>query len=113
LSLQSHPDRRAPNPQVWTFRTIDEDTFIERFGPRPNHLDTNASFDFGDGGCLFETYGDELAYIRTQDPRTVWTIIEGDEGLAIESGLHFVNRLGFIVTANPVEDRVTYTVVLD
>jgi len=101
------------NPQVWTFRTIDEDTFIERFGPRPNHLDTNASFDFGDGGCLFETYGDELAYIRTQDPRTVWTIIEGDEGLAIESGLHFVNRLGFIVTANPVEDRVTYTVVLD
>ena len=52
------------NPQVWTFRTIDEDAFIERFRPRPNHLDPNASYDFGDGGCLFETYGPELDFVR-------------------------------------------------
>ncbi len=101
------------NPQDWSFHTIDEGTFIERFGPRPNHLDTNASFDFGDGGCLFETYGRELAYVRTQDPRTVWTIIEGDDGLAIESGMHFVNRLGFLITARAIEDQTACTVLLD
>ena len=35
----------------------DEDTFIERFRPIINHIDSNAGFDFGYGGCLFETYG--------------------------------------------------------
>ena len=101
------------NPQVWSFRAINESTFIKRFGPTPNHLDTNASFDFGAGGCLFETYGDELAYVCTQDKRTIWTIIEGDEALAIVSGLHFVNRLGCIVTGNPVEDRTVCTILLE
>jgi hypothetical protein len=102
------------SPQDWSFHTIDEYTFTERFGLRPNHLDSDASFDFGDGGCLFETYGGELAYVRTQDPRTVCTIIEGDEGkIAIESGMHFVNRLGFLITAQAIEDQTAYTVLLD
>jgi hypothetical protein len=102
------------NPQDWSFHTIDDGTITERFGPRPNHLDTNASFDFGDGGCLFETYGCELAYVRTQDPRTVWSIIEGDEGkIAIESGMHFVYRLWFLIAARAIEDQTACTVLLD
>ncbi len=102
------------NPQVWTFRTIDEDAFIERFRPRPNHLDPNASYDFGDGGCLFETYGPELDFVRAQDPRSIWTIVDDDNGQpVIESGMRFVNRLGFLVATNPVEDRVTYLVEWD
>ena len=36
-------------------RTIDEDTFIERFRPKPNHLDFTGGFDFGDGCCLFSS----------------------------------------------------------
>ncbi len=102
------------NPQVWTFRTIDEDTFIARFGPRPNHLDLNASFDFGNGGCLFSARGPEWTHVLSQDRQRVWTVLDGDEGcIVIESGLHYVNRLGFIVTTEPVEDRVTYTVSLE
>jgi hypothetical protein len=102
------------NPQVWTFRTIDEDAFIARFGPRPNHLDLNASFDFGNGGCLFAVTEPELTFVKSQDRQRVWTVLDGDEGcIVIESGLHYVNRLGFIVTTEPVEDRVTYTVPLE
>ena len=102
------------NPPVWTFRTIDEDRFIERFGPQPNHFEPNSGFDLGQGSCLFASTGEEYRYVLAQDRRTVWTLVEGDEGqMTIESGMHFVNRLGYIMTAKPVEDHVTYSVTLD
>ena len=41
--------------------------------------------------------------------RNVWTIVEGDEGdLYAMAGLHFVNRLGYAVSANPWEDEAQY-----
>ena len=100
--------------QVVTTHTIDEDSFIERFGPRPNHLDLQAGCDFGDGGCLFSAAGKEFKYVLAQNPQCIWTLIEGDEGqLVIESGMHLVNRLGYLVTSTPVGARETYTVLLD
>lgn len=97
-----------------TTHAIDEDTFIERFGPRPNHLHLQAGCDFGDGGCLFSAAGKEFKYVLAHNPKTIWTLVEGDEGqLVIESGMHFVNRLGYLVTAVPFEERETYTVLLD
>lgn len=93
---------------------IDEDIFIEQFGPKPNHLDLTASFDLGQGGCLFACAGKEWRYVLAQNPRTLWTLIEGDNGtLVIESGLHLVNRLGYLVTEMPIEAGTAYTVVLD
>ncbi|MGE3227891.1 MAG: hypothetical protein AB7J30_00430 [Hyphomicrobium sp.] len=101
-------------PQVHTFIDLNEESFIERFGPMPNHLDLSAGCDFGDGGCLFAAAGKEFKYVLAQDPHCIWTLIEGDEGaLVIESGIHLVNRLGYLVTAEPFETAVTYTVVLD
>lgn len=95
-------------------RHIDEDTFIERFRPQPNPLDLTASVDFGDGGCLFSAAGKEFRHVLAQDPHTLWTLVEGDDGsLFIESGLHIVNRLGYLVTARPFEDGVAYSVPLD
>lgn len=93
---------------------LDEDTFITRFGPKPNHLDLSAGFDWGDGGCLFNVTGKEFKHVLAQNPKTIWTVLEGDEGqLFIDSGLHIVNRLGYIVTSNPVEDSAGYSVRLD
>jgi hypothetical protein len=50
---------------------------------------------FGDGpGCLFETYAAELTFVRDQDPRTIWTLVEGDDGNQyVISGYHLVNRI--------------------
>lgn len=99
---------------VLTMRSITEDAFAERFGPRPNHLDLSAGFDWGDGGCLLNTTGKEFRYVLAQNPLTVWTVLAGDVGqLAIESGLHFVNRLGYIVTTHPIEYGTNYSVMLD
>ncbi len=68
-----------------THFTIDTETFHQRFRPIPNHLDTNASEDFGEGGCLFETYGEELDYVRAHPSSCIWTIIDGDHDTLIVS----------------------------
>lgn len=95
-----------------TLFPITEEAFVERFRPVPNHLDRNASFDFGDGGCLFETFGTELEYVKTQPTDHVWTILDVDGELMIASGYHFVNRLGYILTARPCPERTLIEVSL-
>lgn len=95
-------------------RTIPESEFFGRFTSRPNHLDKQASFDLGEGGCLFATSGKEMAFVLAQHPRCIWTLVDGDEGqVLLVSGLHIVNRIGYIVTAEPAEADTDYTVLLD
>jgi hypothetical protein len=47
--------------------------------------------------CLFENYGAEREFVRLQDPKTVWTVIDADDGrLGIISGYHDFNPVGEI-----------------
>jgi hypothetical protein len=50
------------------------------------------------------TYGEEFEFVRQQNPARIWTLIEADGVLYAESGLHFVNRLGYFVAETPVQD---------
>lgn len=97
-----------------TFIEIDEDTFDATYPLRTNHLNPNASWAFDDGpGCLFETYGQELEFVRQQDPRTIWTLIDGDDGdQYVVSGIHFVNRIGYLISTVPIPDGVDIQVHL-
>ena len=71
------------------------DTWEEKYKPLTNHFD---------GGDKFETYGEELEFVRAQDPRCVWTLVDGDDGnLYIVDGYHFVNRINYFVTEVPFE----------
>jgi len=85
-----------------------EDEFDAAWGPRlrRNHLNPHASWAYGDGpGCLFETYGEELAFVQQQDPASVWTYMDGDDGdLYVVSGFHFVNRIGYLISTEPIPD---------
>ena len=75
---------------------ITEDNFDEVFKPQQNHLDDNASFD----GCAYETYGEELEYVRKiaqENPKRVWTIIEVDGIMYYTTGYHLVNRYMYLV----------------
>ena len=94
------------------FIELTEDEFDDRYTLVPNHINPNASWAYGDGpGCLFETYGEELAFVRQQDPSTVWTIVDGDDGdMYVISGLHFVNRIGYLISSAPVPENVTIQV---
>jgi len=95
-------------PQLLT-----EDQFAEQFTPLVNVLNPDASYSFGDDGCLYETYGAELDHICGADPRHIWTLVEEDGRQFILSGWHFVNRLGYFLTARAWPDAADYLIPVD
>jgi hypothetical protein len=98
--------------------TFIEQTFeswLEEFKPITNHLDPNASFQDESGkGIMFETYGDEVEFVKKQDPRCIWTYGDGDDGGGyIWNGWHFVNRLGYFITEIPCPENTTIQIQVD
>ena len=73
------------------------DDWEMRYQPILNHIDpTNQD--------KFETYGEELNFVRAQDPRCIWTLVDGYDGnLYITNGYHLVNRVNYFVTKVPFE----------
>jgi hypothetical protein len=61
--------------------------------PITNHL-TNE-------GISYETYGDEEEYVALHDQHNVWTEMDGDNGVYIVNGMHYVNRIQYYVTEVP------------
>jgi hypothetical protein len=71
----------------------------EQFRFIPNNYDEYSSFD----GLMFETYGDEVEFVKSQSPDKIWMYGEGDDGgLYIWSGWGFVNRIGYFISEKPV-----------
>jgi hypothetical protein len=79
---------------------ITEDEFHAKYPLVTNRLNPNAGWAFGDGpGCLFETFGAELVFVRSQNPRTIWTLVDGDDGNKyVMSGYRLVNRIGYLIS---------------
>ena len=76
----------------------------EQFKFIPNNYDEYSSFD----GLMFETYGDEVEFVKSQSPDKIWMYGEGDDGgLYIWSGWGFVNRIGYFISENPVPENTT------
>lgn len=51
---------------------------------------------------LLETYGEEFARVQAADPRHVWTVVDGDNGLLyLVAGLHYVNRVNYVLSRRP------------
>jgi hypothetical protein len=97
-----------------TYMELTEDEFDDQYPLVENHLNPSAGWVIGNGrGSLFETYGQELAFIRQQDPRCIWTLMEGDSGLAVVSGMHFVNRLGYLISRVPAPENAFIEVRCD
>jgi len=71
-----------------------------RYQPIKNHIT-------GEDDDKFETYGEELDYVRSvvdTEPRRVWTLVDGEDGnLYIVDGYHLVNRLNYFITKKPLE----------
>jgi hypothetical protein len=93
-----------------TPRSIDlsEGAFQALFPLIGNHLNPNAGWRHPETfGCLFETFGRERDFVVKQDPRRVWTLVEGDNDTELVlSGFHSVNRLGFLISSVPVPEGV-------
>jgi hypothetical protein len=82
------------------------DEWLDTYKPITNHIDTNASFqDESGNGIMFETYGEEVDFVKQQDPNKIWMYGSGDDGgTYIWSGWGFVNRLGYFITEVPFSD---------
>ena len=76
-----------------------EDTFYEYFKPQMHLSDEHEVW----GGYGLETYGKDFEFISKYDPNYVWTVVDGDscDKQWIVAGLHFVNRICYIVTTLP------------
>jgi hypothetical protein len=85
------------------FKEMTMEEWTATYKPITNHIDKNASFQDESGtGLMFETYGDEIEYIRQTNPACVWTYGDGDDGgTYIWNDFHFINRLGYFVTEVP------------
>lgn len=85
------------------------DEWLDKYKPISNHIDTNSSF----GGLMFETYGDEVEFVKSQSPDKIWMFGDGDNGgMYIWSGWGFVNRIGYFVTEVPFSPDDTVQVLV-
>lgn len=84
--------------------TITEDQFDDRYTLLRNHLNPNATWAYGDeNGCMFEAYGAELDFVRQQNPRCVWTFMDGDDGeYLVVNGIYPFQGIGFLISTEPV-----------
>jgi hypothetical protein len=58
------------------------------------------------GGCMYETFGEELEYVKAQPNKRIWTIVDTDgDDLIVIAGFHFVNRLGYLITDEEWSDE--------
>jgi hypothetical protein len=72
--------------------------WADKFKPKQNHL---SKFE-----CkMYETYGEEYDYIKSLDPKYVWTNVQGDMSDLLVAGVAWVNRLSYYVCEIPWEDE--------
>lgn len=75
------------------------ESWEEKYKPIKNHIDNDGFWE----NDKFETYGEELDFVRSQDPKCIWTLVDGEGGLYITNGYHLVNRINYFVTELPFE----------
>ena len=84
------------------------DLWETTFKPIENTFDANASFDC----IMFETYGEELEFVRSQPYENIWTYVDSDGGTSIINGYHLVNRIGYFVTEKQHDKSLDYEVTV-
>ena len=76
------------------------DEWVKKYKPIKNKIEETNTF----GGCAFDYSDDEQwEFVKSQNPKNVWTLVtEGDESMII-SGFHWINRDFYFVTKKEVE----------
>jgi hypothetical protein len=89
------------------FVEMTEDEWFNTYKPIKNNIDMTSSFD----GHMFETYGEEVEFVKAQDENRIWMYGDGDDGGSyVWSGWGFVNRIGYFITEVPCPPDTTIQV---
>ena len=73
------------------------DKFKNKYKPLKNNICPTKNYD----GYLFDITSTEYRAVSLQKKTQVWTLVEYEGKMLLESGLHFVNRLGFFICKVP------------
>jgi hypothetical protein len=101
------------NLNINKMKQLTETEFDETIELIENFLDDNASFS----GHMFETYGEELDFVleMAKENRVITIVESGDETETNDSGelnpcmyyisgYHLVNRIGYLITKEPITE---------
>jgi hypothetical protein len=89
------------------FKRIPYDEWWETYKPIKNEHSIDSDYS---GITAFETYGAELEFVRSQPENTIWTEMDGDQGVSIVSGYHLVNRIQYYITEVPYDPEYMYEI---
>ena len=75
----------------------DFDDFRQHYTLVKNPFDSSATL----GGCAFAWVDEEWDAVREACPEHLWKLIESEELWWISPGLHYADRLGYLITNEP------------
>jgi hypothetical protein len=81
--------------------TLTFDDWVAKYNPIKNHIVDHGSFD----GLVFETYGDEVAFVASQNPNNIWTMVWAEDCYAVVPGFRWVNRENYLISTVPFTDE--------
>ena len=73
---------------------IERDEWEDTYRPVENEIQ-------GGGTTMFETFGAELDFVKSEPIECVWTVLEVEDKQIVAAGFHLVNRIGYMVTEKP------------
>jgi len=87
-------------------KKINFEKWFETYKPIANPIDKKGTYCGIDNvNYSFETYGAEKEFVAKQDPKKIWTLVEGDKYMWIQNGAWLVNRLCYFVCEKPYNEE--------
>ena len=80
------------------------DEWANKYKPIPNKFSKHNEL-------MYETFGEELEFVKGANNAHVWTWVQGDMSDLIVAGASFVNRLGYYITEVPWNDIDDYVLL--
>lgn len=79
------------------------EVFCERYKPISNPNPESTCFEQDGISYGFETYDEDLAAVKSADPRCVWTVMDSEinSGSVLVNGFRLCNRIHYIITSVP------------
>mgnify|MGYP006372709133 CR=1 FL=1 len=98
-----------------SYKPVDQSEIFDELYPPDTTLPQSDAHNSGDeeGNGMYECRNEaDWAIVRAANPLCVWTVVEGDEGLYMTSGIHYVNRECYYVSSvpRPSEEHLEYCI---
>ena len=85
--------------------------FEKQYPLIPNHLVPSSYWGNKRTNGLFETFGEELAFVHQHSCNLIWTLLSVENNAYIvTNGYWRINRIGFLISTRPVPEGMNIEV---